>query len=93
MANIKSAEKRIKVAAKKAARNKPLRTACKTYVKKADRVIADGDPQAALEAVKAAISKLDSTADKGVIHKNNAARRKSRLMAKYNRMAAAGAAA
>lgn len=93
MANIKSSEKRIKVAAKKAARNKPLRTACKTYVKKADRVIADGDPQAAMEAVKAAISKLDSTADKGIIHKNNAARRKSRLMARYNKLVAAGAQA
>ncbi len=93
MANIKSSEKRIRVAEKKAARNKPLRTACKTYVKKADRVIVEGDPQAALEAVKAAISKLDSTANKGVIHKNNAARRKSRLMARYNKLVAAGAQA
>ena len=93
MANIKSAEKRIRVAAKKAARNKPLRTACKTYIKKADRVIASGDPQAAMEAVRAAISKLDSVADKGVIHKNNAARRKSRLMARYNKMLAAASSA
>lgn len=93
MANIKSSKKRIKVAAKKAARNKPLRTKCKTFIKQADASIAEGDPQSAMEAVKRAISQLDNTADKGVIHKNNAARRKSRLMARYNKLVATQAAA
>lgn len=69
-------------------RNKPLRTQTRTYVKKAEAAIASGDQTDAAAEVLAAIRKLDSVADKGVIHKNNAARRKSRLMAKYNALLA-----
>lgn len=88
MANSKSAEKRIRVAERRRMRNKPLRTQTRTYVKKAEAAIATDDQAAAAAEVLAAIRKLDSVASKGVIHKNNAARRKSRLMAKYNAMLA-----
>ncbi len=75
-----------RVAERRRQRNRPYRTAARTFVKKAEAAIRSGDPQAAAEAVRAAISMLDRVAVKGVIHKNNAARRKSRLMAKFNRM-------
>ncbi|HET7094670.1 MAG TPA: 30S ribosomal protein S20 [Thermomicrobiales bacterium] len=88
LANSKSAEKRIRVAERRRMRNKPLRTQTRTYVKKAEAAIATDDQAAAAAEVLAAIRKLDSVASKGVIHKNNAARRKSRLMAKYNAMLA-----
>ena len=89
MANNKSAEKRIRVNERKRMRNKPLRTSARTAVKKAEVSVNAGDQAEALAAVRAAISQLDKVADKGVIHKNNAARRKSRLMAKYNALLAA----
>jgi small subunit ribosomal protein S20 len=86
LANSKSAQKRIRVAERRRARNRPYRSAARTYVKKALLAIQSGDPEVAADAVGNAISMLDRVANKGVIHKNNAARRKSRLMAKYNRM-------
>jgi small subunit ribosomal protein S20 len=57
-------------------------------VKKAELAIRAGDENVAATAVGDAISMLDRVASKGVIHRNNAARRKSRLMTKFNRMAA-----
>ena len=89
MANSKSSKKRIRVAERRAERNKPLRTEARTYVKKAEVAIAAGDVAAAEVATREAISVLDKVAGKNVIHKNNAARRKSRLMAKFNALAAA----
>ena len=88
MANSKSARKRIRVAEQKRLRNRPYRTAARTFVKKAELAIRAGDQDAASTAVGNAISMLDRVASKGVIHRNNAARRKSRLMAKFNRMGA-----
>jgi small subunit ribosomal protein S20 len=88
LANSKSALKRIRVAERRRARNRPFRSAAKTYVKKAEFAIADGDPESAAEAVADAIGMLDRVAGKGIIHPNNAARRKSRLMAKFNRLTA-----
>jgi small subunit ribosomal protein S20 len=88
LANSKSAKKRIRVAERKRERNKPLRTSARTFLKKAEQAIAAGDPVAAEEATREAASVLDRVANKGVIHKNNAARRKSRLMAKYNALVA-----
>jgi small subunit ribosomal protein S20 len=93
LANSKSAEKRIRVAERRRLRNKPHRTEARSSVKKAEVLIADGDPAEAVAAVKHAISTLDRVASKGVIHKNNAARRKSRLMAKLNKLQAAPATA
>ena len=87
MANNKSAEKRIRVAERRRLRNRPYRTAARTFVKKAEVAIRAGDQDVAATAVGDAISMLDRVAGKGIIHKNNAARRKSRLMAKFNRMA------
>jgi small subunit ribosomal protein S20 len=87
LANIKSAIKRIRSSARKRARNKPVRTALKTYVKSAQSQIAVGSDTSA-EAVVRAISALDKAANKGIIHKNQAARRKARLMAKLNKLAA-----
>jgi small subunit ribosomal protein S20 len=88
LANSKSAEKRIRVAERKRQRNRPYRTAARTFVKKAEAAIRAGDPESAATAVGDAISMLDRVAGKGIIHKNNAARRKSRLMSKFNRMQA-----
>lgn len=88
MANNKSAEKRIRVNEKKRMRNKPLRTSARTAVKTAVTAVESGDQATSTEAVLAAISRLDRVARKGVIHPNNAARRKSRLMAKYNALLA-----
>lgn len=93
MANSKSALKRIRVAERKRLRNQPYRTAAKTTVRKAREAVAAGDQPASAEAIKAAISMLDRVASKGVIHKNNAARRKSRLMARYNELVGESGAA
>ena len=75
------------------ARNRPYRTAARTFVKKAELAIRAGDQGTATAAVGDAISMLDRVASKGVIHRNNAARRKSRLMAKFNRMGATAVSA
>ena len=90
MANIKSALKRIRSGERKRMRNKPVRTALKTYIQKAQREIVAGDPEDAGLAVVHAISALDKASNKGIIHPNQAARRKARLMAKYNQIGAAG---
>lgn len=95
MPNIKSAIKRVRTAEKRRLRNKPIRTAARTYVKTAEKQIfstafnADVSQAAVLRAVRA----LDMAASKGVLHKNNAARRKSRLMRKLNKAVAGPPAA
>ncbi len=80
----KSAQKQARVAERKRLKNKPIRTLCKTNITKAERLIFLGELEAAREAVVVAISSLDKAAEKGIIHPNNAARRKSRLMDKLN---------
>jgi small subunit ribosomal protein S20 len=77
-------------AARKQVQNKRVRTLTKTNVKKANSLIASGDAEQSKEAVTLAISTLDSAAEKKVIHRNNAARKKSRLMKKLNKAQAAG---
>lgn len=79
MANTRSAEKRNRQAQKRRTRNVQVRTGLKTAVKKARESIAQADPAAAKQAVSAALRTLDRAAAKGVIHKNAAARRISRL--------------
>ena len=91
LANSKSSKKRIRVAERRREENKPLRTEARTLVKKAEAAIASGDRSAAEAAILEAVSVLDRVADKDVVHKNNAARRKSRLMAKYHALEAASA--
>ncbi|HET6262098.1 MAG TPA: 30S ribosomal protein S20 [Chloroflexia bacterium] len=90
MANTKSALKRIRSSERKKARNKPIRTALKTYVRSAAAQLSAGVTEDSAEAVVRAISALDKAAGKGIIHPNQAARRKSRLMTKLNRANAAG---
>lgn len=80
MANIKSAIKRNKQNEKRRIRNRYYVGRARTYVKKARLAIEDGEVQDARQATLQAISALDKAAEKGIIHKNNAARRKSRLM-------------
>ncbi len=80
----KSAEKEMRVAERRQLRNKSIRSLCKTNITKAERLIFSGGLETAQKAVVAAISSLDKTAEKGIIHPNNAARRKSRLMKKLN---------
>ena len=89
MAHSKQARKRILVNEKKAQRNRVYRSSSRTLVRRAVEAIEAGDQEAATEAVARAIRQLDRTASRGVIHKNNAARRKSRLMAKLNGMQSA----
>ncbi len=80
MANIKSQIKRNKQNEKRRLRNRVIVGAARTSVKKARLALAGGSKEDALQATKLAISALDKAAEKGMIHKNNAARRKSRLM-------------
>ena len=83
MPNIKSAKKRVLVNRTKAQRNKSTNSALKTAIKKANAAIeanaADKD-----ELVKVAVKKIDQAAAKGLLHKNNAARKKSALGTKLN---------
>lgn len=81
MANIKSQKKRILTDAKRAERNKAVRSELKTRSKKAVR---DAGSDEGVESLRLAVKRLDMAAAKGVIHKNQAARRKSRLMRKVN---------
>ena len=78
MPNIKSAKKRVLVSKVNAERNKAYRSALKTAVKKADAAI-DAKSADAAEVLKAAVKTIDKAAVKGIIHKNNAARKKSAL--------------
>jgi small subunit ribosomal protein S20 len=82
LANIKSAIKRNKQNEKRRLRNRVFRGRARTFIKEAREKITDADPKEARAATMQAISTLDRAAAKGVLHKNNAARRKSRLMKK-----------
>lgn len=84
MISRKSGPKAARVAQRKAERSKPVRSSVKTYITKARRLILQDDLDAAQEAVKQATVALDKAAQKGVIHPNNAARRKSRLVKRLN---------
>lgn len=90
MANTESAKKRARQAYKRWLRNRRYKSSARTYVKKARQAIEGGDWAQAEEAIRVASRALDKAAGKGVIHKNNAARRKSRLAALLNRARAAG---
>jgi small subunit ribosomal protein S20 len=84
MPNIKSAKKRVKVNDAKAARNKAVKSDLKTALKKADLAVANNaDDKEAV--VKTAIKKVDMACTKGILHKNNAARKKSSLAKSLNK--------
>ena len=80
--NIKSAKKRVLVSASKTARNKAVKSNLKTTIKKAETAIAEGGDSS--EAIRLAIKRIDQAQAKGILHKNTAARRKSKLVRKLN---------
>ncbi len=84
MANIKSAKKRILVNRTKAERNKAIRSGVKTAIKKVEAAVAAKDKAAASAALLQATSVIDKAASKGVYHKNNSARKVSRLAKAVN---------
>lgn len=86
MANIKSAKKRIKVTAAKTLRNRMVKSSLKTSIKKFETAIANNAVEEAKVAFVNASKALDMAASKGVVHKNMAARKKSRLAAKLNKV-------
>ncbi len=83
MPNIKSAKKRVIVSQKNAQRNKAKKTELKTQLKKANAAIVDNSADKA-EVVNATIKMIDQAAASGIIHKNNAANKKSKLVKKAN---------
>ena len=85
MPNTRSAAKMMRVAERRRRQNRPIRTAAKTQVSKTLKLIQSNELDLVQEAAKQAVSALDRAAQKGIIHPNNAARRKSRLMKKLNR--------
>ena len=86
LANIKSAKKRILVSQKSADRNKYIRSKVKTAIKKVEVAIEANDKTAATEALRAAVSEIDKATKKGIYHKNNAARKVSRLTLAVNKL-------
>ena len=80
----KSVQKQARVNERRRLRNKSVRGLTRTNITKAEKLIFAGELESAREAVLVAISSLDKAAEKGVIHPNNAARHKSRLMKKLN---------
>ena len=84
MPNIKSAKKRVLIAEARNARNKARKSALKTSIKKFDAAVAGGDRAGAESAYKVAVKAVDKAAGKGLIHKNNAANKKSALAKKLN---------
>ena len=84
MPNIKSAKKRVLVSQTKAAQNKAAKSALKTELKKFDTAVAEGNRSEADVAYKVAVKAVDQAAAKGLLHKNNAAHKKSALTLKLN---------
>ena len=88
MANTKQAAKRAKQSLKQRAANQGLRTELRSAIKKIQKAIATGDVKAAQAAYRAEQSTIDHIADKRIIHKNKAARHKSRLAAQIKALGA-----
>ena len=84
MPNIKSAAKRDALSKEKNAKNRAAKSVLKTNIKKFDAAVAEGDRDAAVSAYKVAVKTLDHAATKHLLHKNNAAHKKSQLTNKLN---------
>jgi len=84
LANIKSAKKQMRQNEKRRVRNRMVRSKARTYVRKANEAILEGDLTSAVASVQAAMSQLDKAAQKGVLHRKNADRRKARLAKKLH---------
>lgn len=91
MANSAQARKRARQAERRRARNASHRSTVRTYIKKVVALIEAGDREAAGEALRAAIPVIDKMAGKGILHKNKAARLKSRLSARIKNLGVAHA--
>ena len=87
MPNIKSAAKRDQLAKARHAKNKAAKSALKTAMKKFDAAVAEGNKEAAVSTYKVAVKAVDKPAVKNLIHKNNAAHKKSKMTVKLNSMA------
>ena len=87
MANIKSAKKRILVNQAKALQNQMVKSQLKTVIKKFNAAVDAGDKAQASELYKLAVKKLDQAVAHGILHKNNAAHKKSHFTKKYNAIA------
>ena len=86
MANIKSAKKRVLVNEKKAAQNQMIKSAVKTEIKKVRAAVEAGNKEEATKALLAATSAIDKAESKGVIKKNTASRKVSRLALAVNKL-------
>ena len=87
MANIKSAKKRILVNQTKALQNQMIKSQLKTVLKKYNLAVESGDKAQASELYKLAVKKVDQAVAHGILHKNNAAHKKSEFTKKFNAMA------
>jgi len=87
MPNIKSAEKRVRIGKIREARNKANRTRLKTTLKRFDAAVTGGSKEEAAGAYKLAVKTVDKAVTKGLLHKNNAARKKSSLTKRLDGMA------
>lgn len=87
MANIKSSQKRILLSRDETARNKSYRSQLRTSLKKFDAAVAQNDKESAGETYRVAVKAVDHAVSKGLLHKNNAARKKSGLTLKLNALA------
>ena len=85
--NIKSAKKRVKVIETKTLRNHMIKSALRTYIKKFEAIVADGNKAEAEAAFKLVVKKIDQAVAKGIIKKNTASRKKSQLALKLNAIA------
>ena len=80
----KSAAKMVRGSSRRQQRNKSVRSEVKTNITKAEKLIFEGNMEAARKAVKTAVTSLDKASGKGILNANNTARRKSRLLKKLN---------
>ena len=87
MPNIKSAKKRVLVNETKAAQNKAVKSAMKTDLKKFEAAVAEGNRSEAEGAYKVAVKAVDQAVGHGLLHRNNAARKKSSMTIKLNKLA------
>ena len=87
MPNIKSAKKRVLLTKVQNEKNRAAKSVLRTNLKKFDAALAEGNREQADSAYKAAVKTIDESVKKGILHKNNAARKKSSITRKLNQMA------
>ncbi|CQR46904.1 30S ribosomal protein S20 [Paraliobacillus sp. PM-2] len=88
MANIKSAIKRVRLNNELRAHNTPIKTDMRSHIKQVEKLVANKNVEDAKVALQKAIKKIDKAVQKGIIHKNNGNRQKSRLAKKVNELSA-----